>query len=83
MKAPGINPCTFKVKTWFQAFAFKCNLHRYTLGSFVITAALVWVNTGSLFLTVGGMSAVVTSLAAAQFIYVFGVELYKLNSVDP
>ena len=28
---------------------------------------------GSLFLTAGGMSAVVTSLAAAQFVYVFGV----------
>jgi hypothetical protein len=26
---PGFNPCTYKVKTWFQAFAFKCNLYRY------------------------------------------------------
>ena len=23
MKAPGFNPCAYKVNTWFQAFAFK------------------------------------------------------------
>jgi hypothetical protein len=25
----GFNPCTCQTKTWFQAFAFKCNVYRY------------------------------------------------------
>lgn len=66
--------------SWRQVWAFreigKATLWadvRWAMGSFAVTAALVWMNTGSLFLTVGGMSVVVTSLAAAQFIHVFGV----------
>jgi hypothetical protein len=30
LEAPGFNPCAYEVKTWFQAFAFECNLCRYT-----------------------------------------------------
>lgn len=66
--------------SWRQLWAFreigKATLWadvRWAMGSFAVTAALVWMNTGSLFLTVGGMSVVVTSLAAAQFIQVFAV----------
>jgi hypothetical protein len=29
--SPGFNPCAYRVKNWFQAFAFKCNLYRYTV----------------------------------------------------
>jgi hypothetical protein len=29
LKAPGFNPCTYKVISWFQAFAFTCNVYRY------------------------------------------------------
>jgi hypothetical protein len=28
LKAPGFDPSTYKVKTWFQACAFKCKLQR-------------------------------------------------------
>jgi hypothetical protein len=31
LKAPGFNPCTYKMKNRFQAFAFKCNLYRYSV----------------------------------------------------
>ena len=32
LKAPGFNPCAYKVKNWFQAFAFKwVNLYRYAV----------------------------------------------------
>jgi hypothetical protein len=30
LNAPGFNPCTCHVTSWCQAFAFKCNLYRYT-----------------------------------------------------
>jgi DNA topoisomerase-2 len=30
LNAPGFNHCAYKVKTRIQAFAFKCNLYRYT-----------------------------------------------------
>jgi hypothetical protein len=30
LKAPGFNPRAYKVRNRFQAFTFKCNLHRYT-----------------------------------------------------
>ena len=30
LKAPGFNPRTYGVKTWFQSLLSKCNLHRYT-----------------------------------------------------
>ena len=33
LKVPGFNPGTYDVISWFQAFAFKCNLHRYTLAA--------------------------------------------------
>jgi hypothetical protein len=29
LKAPGFNPLTLNVISWFQAFAFKCSLYRY------------------------------------------------------
>jgi hypothetical protein len=66
--------------TWRQLWAFreigKATLRadvQWAIGSFALTAALVWINTGSLFLTVGGMSAVAASLAAAHFVYVVGL----------
>jgi hypothetical protein len=31
MKAPGFNPRTYQVISRFQAFAFKCNLHRSSM----------------------------------------------------
>jgi hypothetical protein len=31
LKVPGFNPCTHQVISWFQAFAFKCNLYRYAV----------------------------------------------------
>jgi hypothetical protein len=30
LKGPGFNPRAYEVETWFQAFAFTCNLYRYT-----------------------------------------------------
>jgi hypothetical protein len=31
LNAPGSNPRAYKVRTWFQVFAFKCSLYRYRL----------------------------------------------------
>jgi hypothetical protein len=31
LKAPGFNPGARNVISWFQAFAFKCNLYRYSV----------------------------------------------------
>ena len=66
--------------TWRQVWAFKeigkatlWDDLKWTVGSFVWTATLTLVNTGSAFLTVGGMTLVVASLPAAHFLYVYGV----------
>jgi hypothetical protein len=33
LKAPGFNPCAYEVISWFQAFAFKFKLYRYTVAA--------------------------------------------------
>ena len=66
--------------SWRQTWAFRelglATLWedlRWAIGSGALTFAFVWWHTSSLFLTVGGMAAVCSSLIAAQFVYVYVV----------
>jgi hypothetical protein len=43
LKVAGFNPCAYKVKSWFQAFAFdKCNLYRYIEDASALTGVVIF-----------------------------------------
>jgi hypothetical protein len=68
LKAPGFNLCAYEVKTWFQAFDFKCKVYRYTTALAVSSMAR------------GGKG----KASVTPRVFPPGVVwLYKSNSVDP
>ena len=68
-----LEPRNRKVKNWFQAFAIKCNLYRYTLGSFEGLLPENWNNPAP----VGGGAVQVESI---QLIHSLKAPCYSLEA---
>jgi hypothetical protein len=93
LKPPGFNnPCAYKLKSRFQAFAFKFNLYLYTTGVDAAWAVCSAINLVDTILHAGSASgggaasAEAAAAAAAVDVHHAGrgkVGLYELNSVYP